>query len=102
MNVDLPNSFQILLGLYAYLLPLLLYALFSTVALWDIGRRDGLPSAAAWLWPLAIFALPFVGAAAYLFVGGSKIAPRTKLLAAGGVVAYLLVLGLGAAIGGIT
>ena len=102
MTVNLPNNFQMLLGLYAYLLPLLLYALFSTVALWDIGRRDGLSAAAVWLWPLAIFALPFVGAVAYLFVGGSRLAPRTKFLAVGGVAAYLLVLGLGAAIGGIT
>jgi hypothetical protein len=102
MSVSLPSHLQMLLGLYAYLLPLLLYVLWSTLALWDLGRRDGLSAAMAWVWALLIFAVPFVGALAYLFVGGSRLAPRLKLLALGGGGAYALVLVLGAAIGGIS
>jgi hypothetical protein len=102
MSVTLPSSLQMLLGLYAYLLPLLLYVLFSTLALWDLGRRDDLSAVAVWLWPVLIFALPFLGPIAYLFFGGARLAPRTKLIAVGGVAAYLLVLALGASVGGIT
>jgi len=93
---------QMLLGLYAYLLPLLLYVLWSTFALWDLGRRNDLPATAVWIWALAIFALPFAAALAYLFFGGARLAPRVKLLALGGGAAYLLILVLGASIGGIS
>jgi Phospholipase_D-nuclease N-terminal len=102
MSVILPGSLQMLLGLYAYLLPLLLYALWSTLALWDLGHRDELTPPVVWLWALAIFALPFLGALAYLFLGGSRLAPRVRMLALGGSAAYLLILALGASIGGIS
>jgi hypothetical protein len=90
------------LGLYAYLLPMLLYVLWSTIALWDLARRDELAAGRVWIWAFLVFALPFVGALAYLFLGGPKLAPRVKMLALGGGAAYLLVLAVGAGIGGIT
>jgi hypothetical protein len=102
MSVTLPSSLQMLLGLYAYLLPLLLYVLWSTLALWDLGRREELTATAVWIWALLIFALPFVGALVYLFVGGATLAPRVRLLALGGGAAYLLILALGSFIGGIS
>jgi hypothetical protein len=102
MSVTLPSSLQMLLGLYAYLLPLLLYVLWSTLALWDLGRREELTTAAVWIWALLIFALPFVGALVYLFVGSARLAPRVRLLALGGGAAYLLILALGSFIGGIS
>jgi hypothetical protein len=76
--------------------------LWSTLALWELGRRDELTARAVWLWALAIFALPFLGALGYLFLGGSRLAPRVRLLALGGSAAYLLILALGASIGGIS
>jgi Phospholipase_D-nuclease N-terminal len=102
MSVTLPSHLQMLLGLYAYLLPLLLYVLWSTLALWDLGRRDELAAAAVWIWALLIFAVPFVAALAYLFFGGARLAPRLKLLALGGGGAYAVILALGASIGGIS
>jgi hypothetical protein len=102
MSVTMPGNLQMILGLYAYLLPLLLYVLWSTLALWDLGRRDELATTAVWIWVLSIFALPFVAALGYLFFGGTRLAPRVKLLALGGGVAYLLVLVLGTSIGGIS
>src|ERR1700683_4613895 len=102
MSATLPSNLQMLLGLYAYLLPLLLYVLFSTLALWDLGRRDDLSAVLVWLWPVLIFAVPFLGPIAYLFFGGARLAPRIKLMAVGGVAAYLLVWALGASVGGIT
>lgn len=102
MSVTLPSNLQMLLGLYAYLLPLLLYVLWSTLALWDLGRRDALGTAAVWIWAFAIFALPFAGALGYLLFGGARLAPRVRLLALGGGAAYLVVLALDAASGGIS
>jgi hypothetical protein len=102
MSVTLPSNLQMLLGLYAYLLPLLLYVLWSTLALWDLGRRDELGAAALWIWAFLIFALPFIAALGYLFFGGARLAPRVKMLALGGGAAYVLILALGASIGGIS
>jgi hypothetical protein len=102
MSVAMPGNLQMILGLYAYLLPLLLYVLWSTLALWDLGRREDLATPAVWIWALAIFALPFIAALGYLFFGGARLAPRIKLLSLGGGVAYLLVLVIGASIGGVS
>jgi hypothetical protein len=102
MSVTMPGNLQMILGLYAYLLPLLLYVLWSTLALWDLGKRDDLATAAVWIWALSIFVLPFVAALGYLYFGGTRLAPRVKLLSLGGGVAYLLVLVIGASIGGIS
>lgn len=102
MNVALPGSFQMILGLYAFLLPLLLYAVWTTLALWDLGRRADATALGAWIWAFLIFALPFVGALAYLFLSASHLAPRIKLIALGGGAAYALVLVLGFALGGIS
>ena len=102
MSVTLPGNLQMLLGLYAYLLPLLLYVLWSTLALLDLGRRGNLAGVAVWIWAAAIFALPFIAAAGYLMFGGSTLVPRIRLVAlGGGAAAYLLVLVLGASLGGI-
>jgi hypothetical protein len=102
MNVTLPGNFQMLLGLYAFLLPLLLYVLWTTLALWDLGRRAGTTAAATWVWAFLILAMPFLGALAYLFLSGTLLTSRIKLIAVGGGAAYLLVLALGIAIGGVS
>ncbi len=102
MSVTMPSNLQMLLGLYAYLLPLLLYVLWSTLALWDLGRREQLAVPVVWIWAVLIFVLPFVGALGYLLFGGARLAPRVRLLALGGGAAYFVVLALGAAIGGIS
>jgi len=92
-----------LLGLYGYLLPTLLYVLWSTLALWDLGRRVEVRSTFTWGWTLAIFLLPFLGAIAYLFFGGGQISRRSRLVAVGGgAAAYLLMLLFGLAVGGVS
>src|SRR6185312_1049729 len=94
MTVTLPGSLQMLLGLYAYLLPLLLYVLWSTLALWDLGRREDAAAAPVWIWTLAIFRRPRVGALGYLLFGGTRPAPRINLLALESGASYLNVLEL--------
>jgi hypothetical protein len=102
MNVTLPSNFQMILGLYAFLLPLLLYVLWTTLALWDLGRRPETTATATWAWVFLILALPFLGALAYLFLSGTRLTSRIKLIALGGGAAYLLVLALGISIGGVS
>ncbi len=102
MNVTLPGNLQMILGLYAYLLPLLLYVVWTALALWDLGCRAEITAIRLWIWVLIVLALPLAGALAYLFLGGSRLAPRHKLIALGGGAAYLLVLVLGFAMGGIS
>ena len=62
-----------------------------------------LPPASVWLWAFAIFLLPFVGALAYLLMGGAQLGSRTRLVAVGGGAAiYALVLVVGSSLGGIS
>jgi hypothetical protein len=99
--IGYPTMLQMLLGLYGYLLPLLLYILWSTLALWDIGRRADLRSRAVWLWALAIFLLPFIGPLAYLTFAAQQLPRRSRIVTiCGGAGAYALVLLIAAAIGG--
>jgi Phospholipase_D-nuclease N-terminal len=92
----MPSTLQMLLGLYGYLLPMLLYVLWTTLALWDLGKRGDLGRGAVWCWTLAIFLLPFIGPIAYLLVAGGHIPARLRITAlGGGVGAYAVVLLLG-------
>jgi Phospholipase_D-nuclease N-terminal len=102
MNVTLPSNFQMILGLYAFLLPLLLYVLWTTLTLWDLGRRTEMTATRTWIWSILILALPFVGALAYLFLSRTRLTSRIKLIALGGGAAYLLILALGISIGGVS
>jgi len=102
-TIALPTVLQMLLGLYGYLLPILLYVLWSTLALWDLGRRGEARPAFTWGWTLAIFLLPFVGAIVYLLFGGGQISQRSRIVAVGGgAAAYFLILLVGAAAGGVS
>ncbi len=102
MDVTMPSNLQMILGLYAFLLPLLLYVMWTTLALWDLGRRSGTTATATWIWSILILALPFLGALAYLFLSGAQLTPRIKMIALGGGAAYLAVLALGMSIGGVS
>jgi hypothetical protein len=103
MGVTFASTFGAVVGLYAYVLPLVLYAAWVVIAIWEIiGRRDDLSTGAELLWILAILILPFVGVLAYYIVGKSQIpASHRWVLLAGGLGAYALFLGLGLAIGGV-
>ncbi len=83
-NDLLPTTLQMLLGFYGYLLPTLLYVLWSTLALWDLGMRNDLSRGAVWGWTLALFLLPFVGPIVYLLIAGRRIPARLRIAALGG------------------
>jgi hypothetical protein len=92
-----------LLALYAYLLPILLYVLWSALALTDLGRRASLSTLNRALWATAVFLVPYIGAVAYLLAGGAQ-TPRTvkHTVISGGVAAYVAVLLIGMKVGGLS
>ena len=100
-DFPLPSGLQMVLNLYGYLFPFMLYAAWSSLALWDIGRRADLPRGAAVGWIVAILILPFVGAMAYHMFGGSSV-PRylRSAVVGGGLGFYVLVLVVWKLIGG--
>lgn len=91
----------LLLGLYGYILPFVLYAAWVAISMWDLIRReaDPIPDRARWM--AVVLLVPFVGPLLYLAFGRSSIPPQLRvMLTAGGVIAYLVFLVLGLLFGG--
>ena len=103
MGVPLIASswWSLLLGLYGYILPFVLYASWVAIAMWDLIRRDAdaIPERARWM--AIVFLVPFVGPVLYFAFGRSSIPSQLRLmLTAGGVIAYLVFLVVGLVLGG--
>lgn len=103
MGVTFATTFGAFIGLYAYVLPLVLYAAWVAIAVWEIiTRRDDLSRGAGIGWILVILIVPFLGVIAYYIFGKSQIPAAYRwVLLAGGMGAYLLFLVLGLVIGGV-
>jgi hypothetical protein len=103
MGVTFASAIGGILGLYAYVLPLVLYAAWVVIAIWEIiTKREDLSRGAGIGWILAILVIPFLGVIAYYIVGNSRIPAAYRwVLLAGGMGAYLLFLVLGLVIGGV-
>lgn len=97
-----PNAFQLVFNLYGYLLPFVLYAAWTSLAFWDLARREDGSKASKLAWVAAILLVPFLGVIAYHAFGRSSIPGWLRAaVVGGGLVAYLLVLGLASLAGGI-
>lgn len=103
MGVIFATFFGSFIGLYAYVLPLVLYAAWVVIAVWEIiTRRDDLARGAGIGWILVILVVPFLGVIAYYLFGRSRIPAAYRwVLLAGGMGAYLLFLVLGLVVGGV-
>ncbi len=101
MGVTFASTIGALVGLYAYVLPLVLYAAWVVIAIWEIiGKREDMSTAVELVWILAILIVPFLGVLAYYIFGKSQIpASHRWVLLAGGVGAYALFLALGLVLG---
>ena len=51
----------ILIGLYAYALPLILYSAWISIALWDLVRQDAVPNGVRIAWMAGVIAVPVLG-----------------------------------------
>ncbi len=91
----------LLLGVYGYLLPLVLFAAWVAVAMWDLIRQESEAIAHRARWMAVVLAVPFAGPVIYFAFGRSPIPRQLRLmLTAGGVVIYLAFVALGATFGG--
>lgn len=86
-----PGAFQLAFNLYGYLLPFLLLATWSVLAMWDLARRDDVTPPRGVAWVAIILIVPFLGAIAYHSFGGSQIPAWLRwAVIPGGVLAYLV------------
>ena len=96
------SVWQLVFGLYGYLLPFALFAAWIALALWDLARRDDLGRGATVAWVAVVLIVPFLGVLAYHALGRPKLPGWLRAaMIGGGIVAYVIVLGVGALIGGI-
>jgi phospholipase D-like protein/parallel beta helix pectate lyase-like protein len=90
----------VLFGLYAYVLPLILYSAWVSIALWDLVRQEAVPNRTRILWMLVILVVPLFGPIAYYVFGRSPIQRSLRLmLVAGGLAIYVALTALAIAAG---
>jgi hypothetical protein len=86
----------VIIGLYAYALPAILYVAWIAIALWDLVRREQASKRERLGWMAAVLAVPLVGPIAYFTVGGSSIDRSLRwMLLGGGLAIYLVLAALG-------
>jgi hypothetical protein len=86
---------SLLVSLYAYILPLVLYASWVSIAVWDLVRRDDVPVGARVGCMAGVLVVPLLGSVAYFAFGGSRIPGTLRLmLVAGGLIVYVAVAAL--------
>lgn len=94
-----PTIPQMLFGLYGYLIPILLYVMWSTLALHDLSQRSDLGAGRIWSWTTAIYLVPFAGPLLYLTVGGSRLSRFARWVGIlGGIGIYAIVLVIASAL----
>jgi hypothetical protein len=92
---------SLLIGLYGYVLPGILYGAWVTIALWDLIRQESQPISFRARWMAVVLLVPFAGPLLYFAFGRSPIPSQLRLmLTAGGLVATLAISALAALLGG--
>ncbi len=92
--------FGVLIGLYAYALPLILYSAWVSIAVWDLVRQEAVPNGVRVGWMAGVLAIPLAGPVAYYAFGRSPIQPSLRLaLVGGGLAFYAVVTILGVVLG---
>ena len=95
LSLTASSFWTLLIGVYGYTLPLILYASWVSIAMWDLVRREDLNTGRRVAWMAAILLLPVIGPVAYYVVGRSQIAPILRgMLVGGGLLVYAVVAAL--------
>ncbi len=76
---------ELILGFYMYLLPLSLYAVWLSVATWDLVRRSDMKSGVRIGWMAVVYLIPILGPLAYYLFGRSEIPRSARLTIAFGI-----------------
>jgi hypothetical protein len=97
-----PGAFQLAFNIYGYLLPFLLLATWSVLALWDLARRDDMTPKRGIVWVAVILVVPFLGAIAYHAFGKSTIPAWLRwAVIVGGFIAYAVTFVMVSIVGGV-
>ena len=92
---------SLLIGLYGYVLPGILYAAWVTIALWDLIRQESQPISFRARWMAVVLLVPFAGPLLYFALGRSPIPSQLRLLlTVGGLVAMVAISAIAALLGG--
>ena len=90
MGIPLTSTLTTVLGLYGYVFPLVLYAAWVAIALWDLVRRDEVSDRRRIGWMALVLIVPVAGPVAYFVAGGSAISQAVRwFLVLGGIVIYI-------------
>ncbi len=99
------TAWSVFFGLWAYVLPFMLFAALLALAVVDILQRwrdDDISTGGSIAWVLVSLLVPFVGVIAYFVVGRSRVPVWLRLVViVGGIGSYLALLAAGAVVGGI-
>ncbi len=100
--VSEPTAWTLIFSMYAYFLPVVLYAAWVAVAIWDLVRSDDASRGRVIGWIAVILLIPFLGPIAYYIFGRSKIPAWLRgAVVGGGIGAYLVILAVAAVLGGV-
>ena len=90
----------LLLGVYGYLLPLVLYTAWVSIALWDLVRQEYGSTGRRVGWMAVILLIPLAGPIAYYVAGRSPIPASLRvMLVAGGLAIYVAIAALAVIVG---
>ncbi len=95
------GAWSIFFGLWAYLMPFMLFAALLAIGLWDLVRSEERSKGSTIVWILVQLLVPFVGVLAYFLLASSLPKWKRYSIALGGLGSYLLLIGVGALVGGI-
>lgn len=83
------GPYQVLFSIYAYVLPIVLYAVWATLSLLDLAMRPEARHRAGW--GATVLLLPLLGGAAYLLLRAQSLSPRLRYAAVGaGLLVWLV------------
>jgi hypothetical protein len=101
VSIAAPTWWSLLLATYAYVLPLVLFVAWITIAFWDLIRREELSSARRVMWMAVVLLVPFLGPILYYVLGRSPIPRSLRVLLVGGaLLAYVVIAVVAILIGG--
>jgi len=101
VSLAAPTWWSLLLATYAYLLPLILYVAWVSIAMWDMIRQEGMANGRRIGWMALVLLVPLAGPILYYVLGRSPI-PRSVrvMLVAGGLLIYVAFAVLAVVLGG--
>jgi hypothetical protein len=94
VSLAAPTWWSLLLSTFAYVLPLVLYVAWVSIALWDLIRQESVSTRRRLWWMVVVLIVPFIGPLLYFAFGRSPIPASLRLMLTGG--AFLIYVAIGA------